>query len=221
MPAGVGMTSARTRVRLIDSLRRLGIANEEVLSAMSELPRHVFVEDAIHDRAYENIPLPIGRGQTISQPYTVARMTEILLAGIERVGGERDKVLEVGCGCGYQAALLSYFFKEVYAIERIVFLLEKARKHFQFLKLSNIYTNYADGNLGWVSAAPFDGVMISAATGVFPKMLLGQMRERSAAVFPFGEKSRQKIRLLTRAGEQQQTNDYDGVLFVPLLPGKG
>ncbi len=220
MPAGVGMTSARTRVRLIDSLRRLGIANEEILSAMSELPRHVFVEDAIHDRAYENIPLPIGHGQTISQPYTVARMTEILLAGIESVGGERNKVLEVGCGCGYQAALLSYFFKEVYAIERIVFLLEKARKHFQFLKLSNIYTNYADGNLGWVSAAPFDGVMISAATGVFPNMLLGQMREQSAAVFPFGEKSRQKIRLLTRAGEQQQTNDYDGVLFVPLLPGK-
>ena len=213
------MISARTRGRLIDTLRDQGIKNAEVLDAMAELPRHIFIERAIRDRAYENIALPIGQGQTISQPYTVARMTEILLQGLEQTGGQTDKVLEIGCGCGYQAALLSYLFKEVYAVERIASLLTQARANLRSLGLSNVYTAHGDGRLGWPSAVAFDAIMISAATDAFPSTLAEQLRSRAAAVFPFGEQDYQQIRLIIHNEDERTIHDHDGVIFVPLLAG--
>ena len=214
-----GMISARTRGRLIDTLRRQGIKNAKVLEVMAELPRHLFVEHAIRDRAYENIALPIGQGQTISQPYTVARMTEILLQGLRQVGGQVDKVLEIGCGCGYQAALLSYFFKEVYAIERIASLLKRARKNLQSLGRSNVYTAHGDGHLGWPSAISVDGILVSAATDAFPSALSEQLGARSAVILPFGGRSCQQIRLITYSDSERKTYNYEDVIFVPLLEG--
>ena len=155
---GIGMTSQRTRSRLITKLREMGIVSEEVLSVIMNTPRHIFVDEALASRAYENTALPIGYNQTISQPYIVARMVEVLLAG----GGMKN-VLEVGTGCGYQTAVLAQLVDHVYSIERIDALLKKARLNLRLLKCKNVRVKYGDGNVGWSQLAPIDGIIVSAA----------------------------------------------------------
>lgn len=212
------MTSVRTRLRLIETLRSEGIKNEEVLAAMKEVPRHLFVDSAISHRAYENCALPIKLGQTISQPYTVARITELLLSGLEEVGGSRHRVLEIGSGCGYQVAVLSLLFDRVYGIERIAELFKSGQSN--LAKVNNVQLLHKDGNEGWESAAPFDGIIISAATKEQPEPLLAQLSEKGCMVFPYGGKGQQRLRLIKYQRGRFTSQDHDYVLFVPLLSGK-
>ncbi len=156
--AGIGMTSARTRGRLIERLRAEGIKDETVLAAIYEIPRHIFIDEALATRAYDDVSLPIGHGQTISQPYSVARMTEVL-----RNGKQLNRVLEIGTGCGYQAAILAKVAKEVYSVERIQPLYERARKTLRELKAFNVSLRYADGTSGLPDAGPFDGIFMTCA----------------------------------------------------------
>src|ERR687884_432617 len=156
--SGIGMTSQRTRMRMVERLRAQGIRDEKVLSVLGEIPRHLFVDEALASRAYEDIALPLGFGQTISSPYTVARMTELARGGIAL-----KKVLEIGTGCGYQATVLSRVANEVYSIERVAPLLAKARKHFRELRVSNVRLRHGDGQAGLPGRAPFDAILISAA----------------------------------------------------------
>ncbi len=170
--AGVGMTSQRTRDRLIDRLRAKGIGDERVLDVMRRTPRHLFMDEALATRAYEDTSLPIGYGQTISQPFVVALMTEALLAGM---AATRPRVLELGTGSGYQAAVLSGLVERVYTVERIGALLEKARLRFRQLGLGNVETRHADGHVGWPEAAPFDGILVTAAAESLPAELFDQV----------------------------------------------
>ena len=176
---GIGMTSQGTRDRLVQTLRQEGIKDERVLKAITQVPRHKFVDEALSSRAYENTALPIGQGQTISQPWIVARMTEALLDG-----GQPEKVLEVGTGSGYQAAILSHLVPKVFTVERIDELLKAARRRFHNLRLNNIYVRYADGHLGWPSQAPFDGIMVTAVAQGVPQELLEQLRIGGLLVIP-------------------------------------
>jgi len=215
---GIGMTSIRTRLRLIETLRAEGIKNEEVLAAMEKIPRHLFVDSAISHRAYENCALPIKLGQTISQPFTVARITELLLSGLEEVGGRRHKVLEIGSGSGYQAAVLSLLFDKVYGIERIAELFKNGQSN--LARMDNIQLIHKDGNEGWEGAAPFDGIIISAATKECPEQLLAQLSQRGCMVFPYGGKEQQRLRLVKYKNGRFTSQDRNHVLFVPLLSGK-
>src|SRR4051812_11271012 len=167
---GIGMTSPRTRMRMVERLRVQGIRDEVVLAAMGEVPRHLFVDEALASRAYEDISLPLGFGQTISSPHTVARMTELARAG--RILG---KVLEIGTGCGYQAAILSRVAKEVYSIERLAPLLAKARQHFRELRIMNVRLRHGDGHVGMNEVAPFDAIIITAAATHVPEALREQL----------------------------------------------
>jgi protein-L-isoaspartate(D-aspartate) O-methyltransferase len=210
---GIGMTSQRTRERLITRLREEGIRDEVVLAAMLEIPRHIFVDEAIASRAYEDIALPINYGQTISQPYIVARMTEIL-----RAGSGLDKVLEIGTGCGYQTAVLSKVAKQVYSVERIRPLLLKARNHLRELKLSNIKLQHADGTMGLPELAPFDGIIVTAASGHIPEELLQQMAIGGRMVIPVGAEE-QILMLIERTKDEYRQTRLEAVKFVPLLGG--
>lgn len=213
---GSGLTSTRARARMVERLRAEGIRDERVLTAMNQVPRHVFVEEALSSRAYEDTALPLGFQQTISQPFVVARMAELLGMGGRVLG----KTLEVGTGCGYQAAVLSYLSTDVYSVERIGKLLERARANLRPLRLPNVRLKYADGSKGLPEAAPFDSIILAAAapSGV-PPALLEQLAPGGRLVMPRGT-AEQHLVLVERtpAGGFKETR-LDAVRFVPLLPG--
>jgi protein-L-isoaspartate(D-aspartate) O-methyltransferase len=211
---GIGMTSQGTRDRLVQTLRNEGIRDERVLKAITQVPRHKFVDEALSSRAYENTALPIGQGQTISQPWIVARMTEAILDG-----GQPEKVLEVGTGSGYQAAILSHLVAKVFTLERIDELLKLARRRFHSMRLNNIYLRYADGHLGWPSQAPFDGIMVTAVAQSVPGELLEQLRIGGLLVMPVQRNGQQRLITVRRNEDGFEETDLGGVAFVPLLSG--
>jgi len=211
---GIGMTSQRTRARMVERLRKDGITDETVLAALGSVPRHLFVEEALASRAYDDDALPIGFSQTISQPYVVALMIQTLRAG----GRELGKVLEVGTGCGYQAAVLARVAAEVYSIERIAPLLAKARANLRGLRLSNLRLKHGDGNLGLAEAAPFDSIILAAATAQLPRALLEQLAPGGRMILPFGT-SKQVLRLVERTRSGFSETTLDAVRFVPMLMG--
>jgi protein-L-isoaspartate(D-aspartate) O-methyltransferase len=210
---GIGMTSQRTRERMLARLREQGIKDEVVLSAMGSIARHIFVDEALSSRAYEDVSLPIGFGQTISQPYIVARMTEIL-----RANTVLDKVLEIGTGCGYQTAILSKVAKEIYSVERISPLILKARGHLRELRMRNIKLKHADGTLGLPELAPFDGIIVTAAASHIPQELLAQLAVGGRMVIPVGTEE-QILYLIERTETEYRQTKLEAVKFVPLLGG--
>ncbi|MGH8686430.1 MAG: protein-L-isoaspartate(D-aspartate) O-methyltransferase [Burkholderiales bacterium] len=218
--AGSGMTSLRTRQRMVERLRDKGIRDERVLAAMAAVPRHLFVDEALASRAYEDTALPIGFSQTISQPYIVARMIESLLGD----GAMPARVLEVGTGCGYQAAVLAQLVPEVYSIERIHALLERARVNLRALRLSNLRLSHGDGNLGLAQAAPFGAIIVAAAAPAVPPALLRQLAQGGRMVLPLksGQHPRgaQRLALVERGARGFTEAALDEVLFVPLETGK-
>ena len=216
---GIGMTSTRTRTRMIERLREQGIKDEAVLAAMAAVPRHIFVEDALAIRAYDDSPLPIGAGQTISQPYVVARMTELL-----RAGGALSKVLEIGTGCGYQTAILAQLADEVYTVERIGSLVAKARRNLRALKANNVRIKHGDGTADLGEDIEVDGIMVTAAATQVPTPLLRYLKVGGRMVLPLAryDDELKGVQLLTvietaPGGIREQT--YDAVRFVPLLSG--
>lgn len=211
---GIGMTSQRTRTRLIARLSEMGIVSEDVLSVIMNTPRHIFVDEALASRAYENTALPIGYNQTISQPYIVARMVEVLLAG-----GHLKNVLEIGTGCGYQTAILAQLADHVYSIERIDALLKKARQKLRLLKCKNVRVKYGDGNMGWLQYAPFDGIIVCAAPVGVPETLLNQLAINGRLVIPVGMVGQQQLLLITRTDDGFEEKQLDMVSFVPMLEG--
>lgn len=211
---GIGMTSQRTRDRMLSRLREQGIKDEVVLSAIGSVPRHIFVDEALSIRAYEDVSLPIGFGQTISQPYIVARMSELL-----RNGKSLEKVMEIGTGCGYQTAVLSKLAKEVYSIERIRPLVMKARGHLRELKCTNVKLAHADGNIGLAELAPFDGILVTAAASHIPQDLLQQLAINGRLIIPVGT-DEQILHLVERVSESDyRQTKLEPVKFVPLLGG--
>jgi protein-L-isoaspartate(D-aspartate) O-methyltransferase len=211
--AGIGMTSQRTRSRMIERLREQGIRDENVLAAMAAVPRHAFVEEALASRAYEDTALPLGFAQTISQPFIVARMIEVLCAG--RMLG---KTLEIGAGCGYQAAVLAQLTNEVYAVERIEPLLARARLNLRAIHQSNIHLQYADGQLGLPEAAPFDTIIVAAAALSVPSALLQQLALGGRMILPLGT-TEQYLSMIERRADGYVESRLDAVRFVPLLSG--
>jgi len=211
---GIGMTSQRTRARMIERLREKGIRHEAVLSAMAAVPRHLFVEEALASRAYEDTALPLGMGQTISQPYVVARMIELLLSGRDSLG----RTLEVGAGCGYQAAVLAQLTGEVYAVERLGPLLEKAKANMRQLQQFNVRLKHADGQLGLPEAGPFDSIIVAAAGIQVPPALLQQLALGGRLVLPVGT-SEQYLSFIERTPQGFVETRLDAVRFVPLLAG--
>lgn len=211
---GIGMTSQRTRIRMIERLREKGIRNEAVLNAMAAVPRHVFVEEALASRAYEDTALPLGMGQTISQPYVVARMIELLLNGRGTLG----KTLEVGAGCGYQAAVLAQLTNEVFAVERLAPLLEKAKSHMRALQQFNVRLKHADGQFGLPEAGPFDSIIVAAAGTKVPQALLEQLAVNGRLVLPVGT-TEQYLSFIERTPQGYIETRLDAVRFVPLLAG--
>lgn len=214
MRSGIGMTSARTRERLIQRLVEQGIRDPRVLDRIRNVPRHLFVDEALASRAYEDTALPIGHGQTISQPYVVARMTEAVT-----IGGTPKKVLEIGTGCGYQTAVLAPLVGRLYSIERIAPLLERARERIRQLGIRNVRFKHGDGGDGWPSQAPFDAILIAAAPHAVPQKLLDQLDEGGRIVAPVGPEGRQELLRLTRRGDQFLRERLGFVSFVPLLSG--
>lgn len=214
-PRGIGMTSQRTRDRLIQRLKDRGINNQQVLAIMRQCPRHLFVDEALASRAYEDTALPIGHGQTISQPFIVARMTEILLQG-----GVRNKVLEVGTGSGYQTAVLSGLVPRVFSVERIAPLLKQARERFYQLKLNNIRLKHSDGSWGWEENAPYDGIIVTCAPEHIPENLLQQLAPGGRLVIPVGNNKGQSLRVIDRNGSTFEESEWEAVSFVPLLSGQ-
>lgn len=213
---GVGMTSQRTRDRMADRLRDRGIVNENVIDTMAQVPRHLFVDEAMATRAYEDASLPIGEGQTISQPYAVARMTELLLED-----GPKRRVLEVGTGSGYQSAVLSQLVDSVFTVERIKNLLNKARARFKALDYRNVHTRYTDGSWGWASNGPYDGIIVTAAPRNVPEPLYEQLAVGGRMVVPVGGKfQQQSLLLITRTEDGFEEQRLADVKFVPFLSGK-
>jgi len=210
---GIGMTSQRTRERLIQRLVDQGVSNMEVLDVIRTTPRHLFLDEAMAHRAYEDVALPIGFQQTLSQPYIVARMTELLLAA-----GPLQRVLEIGTGSGYQTAVLAQLVGEVYSVERIKALQQKARQRMRQLKLRNVHMNHADGGMGWAERGPFDGIMATAAPERIPEDLLQQLAPGGRLVIPVGGQS-QHLQVVTRTHEGFETEIVEAVYFVPLRPG--
>ncbi|MCY3803525.1 MAG: protein-L-isoaspartate(D-aspartate) O-methyltransferase [Gammaproteobacteria bacterium] len=209
------MTSQRTRDRLISRLRDRGIRNRQVLQALRVIPRHLFVDEALASRAYEDTALPIGHKQTISQPYVVACMTEAVLQG-----GVPEKVLEVGTGSGYQAAVLSGLVEKVYTVERIEALYQQARKRAMQLGLRNIQFKLSDGSWGWESYAPYDAVVVTAASDEIPSALIDQLADNGRLVIPVGQPSgAQDLLLLHKNGNQVEQENLGSVSFVPLVQG--
>lgn len=209
------MTSQRTRDRLVERLREKGIKNERVLEVVRTTPRHIFVDEAMAHRAYEDTALPIGHGQTISQPYIVARMTEILLEG-----GIPDVVLEVGTGSGYQSAILSRLVPKVYTVERISALLQKARDAHRKMGLMNVFSKHSDGSWGWQPNAPYQAIMVTAAPASVPPSLLEQLAVGGRLIIPVGTKDGvQQLKLYVRSSEGVEETIQESVRFVPLLDG--
>src|SRR4051812_34390352 len=216
---GIGMTSDRTRARMIERLRNEGIRDEVVLAAMNAVPRHIFVDEALAIRAYDDVPLPIGHGQTISQPWVVARMTELA-----RNGRALDAVLEVGTGCGYQTAVLAQLAQTVYTVERIGALVAKARRHLQALKVKNVRLKHGDGSADLGQALELDAIVVSAGATHVPTPLLKYLKPGGRMVLPLAqaegdERGVQRLTVIemTPGGMREQT--LDAVRFVPLLPG--
>lgn len=207
------MTSQRTRGRMIERLRKQGIVDEVVLGAMSAIPRHIFIEEVLASRAYDDTALPINFGQTISSPFIVARMSELL-----RAGSGLGKVLEIGSGCGYQTAILAQLAREVYSIERIGPLLTRARVRLRQLRLGNVRLKHADGLLGLPEFAPFDGIILTAATAHIPPSLLEQLAVGGRMVFPKGSQE-QFLCVIAHNSQGYTETILDEVRFVPLLPG--
>jgi protein-L-isoaspartate(D-aspartate) O-methyltransferase len=207
------MTSQRTRERLVQRLVDQGVSNQAVLDVMRITPRHLFLDEAMAHRAYEDVALPIGFAQTLSQPYVVARMTELLLAA-----GPRDRVLEIGTGSGYQTAILAQLVKEVFSVERIKALQQKARQRLRQLKLRNVQMSHADGGMGWEECGPFDGIIVTAAPEKIPERLLLQLDMGGRLVIPVG-KELQHLQVITRTHEGYETDIVEAVYFVPLRPG--
>lgn len=210
-------TATRARARMVERLRTEGIRDERVLGAIGSVPRHAFVEEALASRAYEDTALPLGFQQTISQPYVVARMAEVLVAGGRAMG----KTLEVGAGCGYQAAVLSQLASDVYAIERIGKLLDKARANLRPLRLPNVRLKHGDGNLGLPEVAPFDSIILAAAATTTPRVLVEQLAPGGRMVFPLGQAGADQIMVLIerQANGGLKETKLDAVRFVPLLAG--
>jgi len=214
--SGIGMTSQRTRLRMVERLRALGILDEVVLAAMGEIPRHIFVDEALATRAYEDMALPLGFGQTISSPYTVARMVELA-----RSGSVLGKVLEIGTGCGYQAAVLARLAKEVFSVERLAPLLARARRNLRELRVNNIRLRHGDGLAGMAEVAPFDAIVIAAAATHVPDTLLEQLAVGGKMIFPKTQSGEQRLIVIERTAQGYIETKMDQVKFVPLLPGIG
>jgi protein-L-isoaspartate(D-aspartate) O-methyltransferase len=212
--AGIGMTSQRTRGRMIERLRSQGIRDEVVLAAMNAIPRHIFVDEALGSRAYDDVSLPIGHAQTISQPYIVARMIEML-----RNGRQLNRVLEIGTGCGYQAAVLGQVAREVYSVERIQPLYERATLSLQELQCRNVVLSYADGTMGRPEIAPFDGIIMAAAATHVPQALLEQLAVGGRMVLPLGAQE-QFLTLIERDETGYTESRLEAVNFVPILTGR-
>ncbi len=213
--AGIGMTSQRTRNRLVSRLIEQGITDERVLDVIGRVPRHLFVDEALAHRAYEDTSLPIGYGQTISQPYIVAYMTELLLAD-----GNANSVLEIGTGCGYQTAILASLFPQVYSVERIEALYQQARRRIAELEFYNVQLRHTDGTEGWPNPSyRFDRIIMTAACSEIPQALLAQLAEGGMMVFPFDNGSDQIMTRITRSGPELVTESLQKVVFVPLLSG--
>jgi protein-L-isoaspartate(D-aspartate) O-methyltransferase len=211
---GIGMTSARTRDRLIERLREEGIKNPAVLERIRSVPRHLFVDEALASRAYEDTALPIGFGQTISQPYIVAAMTEALIDG-----PKLTRVLEIGTGCGYQTAVLAPFVQHIYSVERIQPLVQRARSILAELKITNVSVRHADGWHGWRSQAPFQGIIVAAAPEDVPPELYEQLDEGGRMVIPIGARGRQTLLRVTRMGNEFEREELLPVSFVPFVAG--
>jgi protein-L-isoaspartate(D-aspartate) O-methyltransferase len=211
---GIGMTSQRTRDRLVTRLMEEGIRNLQVLEVIRRTPRHLFVDEALASRSYEDTALPIGHGQTISQPYVVARMTEALLES-----GPLGRVLEVGTGSGYQAAVMAPLAKELYSVERILPLLDQARRRLRELGLRNVRLKHSDGNWGWTQYAPFDAIIATAAPEAVPQALLDQLIIGGRLVMPVGPNGAQELILLTRTEGGIERRVLDRVSFVPMRSG--
>lgn len=216
--AGLGMTGRRARDRLIESLRRNGIKDERVLQAVANVPRHLFIDEALASRAYEDTALPIGFGQTISQPYIVAMMTAALIADLPR-GANLGKVLEIGTGCGYQTAVLAPFAQHIYSLERIQPLVRRARENLSALNISNVSLRHADGWHGWRSQAPFAAILVAAAPEEIPQSLLDQLDEGGRLVIPIGLRGRQSLVMVTRDGDEFRRRELAPVSFVPFIAG--
>lgn len=207
------MTSQRTRERLVQRLREQGIERTDVLEVIRNTPRHMFVDEALAQRAYEDSSLPIGYSQTLSQPWVVARMTELLLAT-----GPVDRVLEIGTGSGYQTAVLAQLVGQVYSVERIKPLQDKARRRLRELRLKNVQLRHADGGIGWETEAPFDGIIATAAPETIPPDLLAQLGEDGRLIIPVGVDT-QHLTVVTRTAAGLETETFDEVRFVPLRSG--
>jgi protein-L-isoaspartate(D-aspartate) O-methyltransferase len=212
--SGIGMTSARTRDRLVQRLRDQGITNLAVLDRIRNLPRHIFVDEALGSRAYEDTALPIGFGQTISQPYIVARMTEALLEN-----GPLHNVLEVGTGCGYQTAVIAPLVGKLHSIERIEPLLTRAKDRLKEIGIRNVRFRHGDGSVGWKSHAPFDGILVAAAPIAVPEMLLQQLAVGGRLIVPIGPEGEQELIRFTRREQKVDRHSLGPVAFVPLLGG--
>lgn len=211
---GIGMTSKRTRDRLINRLREQGVKDEAVLEVMAETPRHLFIDEALSHKAYEDTALPIGFNQTISQPYIVAKMTELLLAQ-----GARDRVLEVGTGSGYQTAVLALLCREVYSVERILPLQQRAAERLALLQLNNVELYHTDGGMGLPSKGPFDAIMVTAAPETVPEELKQQLAIGGVMVIPVGGSEQKLMRIERRSQTSFDTKTVEPVRFVPLLQG--
>ncbi len=212
--SGIGMTSARTRERLVQRLQEQGIVDQRVLDRIRTVPRHLFMDEALASRAYDDTALPIGFGQTISQPYVVARMTEALLAM-----GTLNKVLEIGTGCGYQTAVLSPLVKEIYTIERISSLLGKARRTLRELRIRNVNFRHDDGHVGWAARAPFDAILLTAAPHAVPPALFEQLSVGGRLIAPVGAEGRQELLRYTKGENKIDRQSLGAVSFVPLVSG--
>lgn len=212
---GIGMTSARTRDRLVERLKNHGIRASAVLEQIRNVPRHLFVDEALASRAYEDTALPIGHSQTISQPYVVAKMTEALLEDFDG-----DKVLEIGTGCGYQTAMLAPLVKEIYTVERIPELLRKAKQRLRQLDIYNVRYRLDDGWQGWPKYAPYDGIIVAAAAPELPRKLLEQLAPGGRLIMPVGPSGAQELTMVLRRDDHFEQLSLGGVSFVPLVKGK-
>lgn len=211
---GIGMTSPRTRARLVERLREKGIQNRRVLSVMESTPRHIFLDEALSHRAYEDTALPIGHGQTLSQPYVVARMTEVLYEAVPHA----QTVLEIGTGSGYQSAVLAQIYPQVYSVERIKPLQDKARRRLSELGLRNVVMRHADGHMGWPQEKQFDAILSAAAPAAIPQSLLAQLAPGGVLVIPVGEDT-QYLTLVRDCQDEYEISTLEPVKFVPLLSG--
>jgi len=212
---GIGMTSQRTRMRLVERLREKGIESERILDIISSTPRHALIDEALAHKAYEDTALPIGFNQTISQPYIVARMTEMLVAD-----GPISRVLEVGTGSGYQTAILAQLADQVYTVERISGLLTRARKRLGAMGYRNIHFRHSDGGMGWPEHGPYDAIMVTASPREIPEALMEQLADDGRILVPVGEPKQQELLLLRKRGDEIERTVLELVKFVPLLGGK-